>query len=181
MPVPAECTSVFLRNATVESRLPGGMTEFARNCPNATLCTDGVICSVRFMDPRDALAYLSNLEGLGFLPSTGAGSPEVAIFQEPMGFLFPCSWLQVAPLELDGGQHAMAAWLRGTDPSQLVAPPGWHPNASFILTREEVERDYVLVGIERGVEARRHRETGQMIYQGRPRIPRRKRWWEFWK
>jgi hypothetical protein len=58
MPVPAECTSVLIRNGTVESRLPGGMAEFESNCPNATFCTDGVICSVRFMDPRDALAYM---------------------------------------------------------------------------------------------------------------------------
>jgi hypothetical protein len=165
----------------VESRLAGGMAEFEQNCPNSTFCTDGVICRVGFMDVQDAIAYAASLENLGFLASDESGSPEIAVFQETTGFVFPCSWLQIAQAELDGGHHAMAAWLLGTNVPQFVAPPGWRPGSSFTLTREEIERDYEYVGIKDGVESRRHRVTGEMVYQGRPRLPRSKRWWEFWK
>lgn len=181
MPVVVECTTLLIRNATVEARYPDGLAGFERQCPNSTFCTDGLICRVSFMHSDDALSYLDLLVGQGFLPSTPAASPEIALIRVGYGFLFPCSWLQVALAEVGSGQTAVIAWLLGTSASQAVAPPGWSLGQTFDLTMSELERDYEFVKVENGVETRRHRVTGQLIYQGRPSLPGRKRWWEFWK
>ena len=179
MPVPVEDTTVLTRHATVEARYPGGVAGFGRECP-PTFCTDGLVCRVSFMHPDDAKAFVGLLSGFGFLPPTPEGSPEVAVIDGTYGFQFPCSWLEAAEVELEDGHRVISAWLLGTDPSRLVGPHGWRPSASFILTNEQLERDYEFVTRKNGVETRRHKVTGQLIYQGRPRI-RRKRWWEFWK
>jgi hypothetical protein len=177
MPVLVDCATVVVRNATVEARFPDGVAGFERRCPNSTFCTDGLLCRVSFMHLVDAAAFIDYLGSLGFVPPS-----EIALIQMPLGPLLPCAWLHVAEADLEGGAHSVMAWLVGTDSSRFVAPPGWEPGAhSFDLTQEDLKRDYELVSIENGVETRRHRTTGQLIYQGRPRIPRGKRWWQFWK
>jgi hypothetical protein len=181
MPVVADCTSVLIRNATIEERYPGGVREFENNSPNRTFCTDGLVSRVAFMDPKDAEAFIDLLTGMGFVAPSELDSLEIAVFEKDVGFYFPCSWLHVAMAELGEGVEAPMAWLRGTDASTFIAPPGWQPGMTFNMSREDVERDYELVGEEDGVETRRHRTTGELIYQGRPRVPRRKRWWEFWR
>jgi hypothetical protein len=182
MPVLVDCTTVLIRNATVEARYSGGVAAFERKAPNSTFCTDGLICRLSFMHPADQMAYVDHLSRLGFQPPTQAGSPEIAVIHATHGFQFPCSWLQAAEAELDGGQRVVVAWLLGTDASTIVAPPGWEPHSGcFELSDKQLEEDYEFVELKDGVETRRHRVTGELIYQGRPTGLPRKRWWEFWK
>ena len=74
MGVLIEGENVLIRNATVELRLPGGMQEYERHCPNGTFCTDGHICRVGFMVIADAVSYIDYLESLGFARPTPEGS-----------------------------------------------------------------------------------------------------------
>ena len=127
MPVVAECTSVLIRNATLDASYPGGAVGFDKDCPISTYCTDGQISRVGFMDPTDASAYVNHLVKSG-LPQN-----EIAIFQEGVGFASPCSWLLIAVAELGDGNEALMAWLRGTDGLEFVAPPGWQPGGTFML------------------------------------------------
>ena len=173
MPVVVEGASILIRNATLESAYPDGVAGYERDCPNSTFCTDGQISRIGFMDPKDANAYLTRLTEQGLEPD------DIAVFQQDVGFATPCSWLHVAVADLPDGNEALMAWLRGTDSHTFVAPPGWSPGTIRTLTRDELERDYELVSVKKGVETRRHRVTGELIYQGRTKAP--KRWWEFWK
>ena len=60
---------MIVRNATLESLYPGGVSGYAADCPNRTFCSDGVLTRVGFMTPDDVGAFLERLEtrGLVFL------------------------------------------------------------------------------------------------------------------
>ena len=48
-----EALSVIVRNATLESLHPGGVSGFAADCPNRTFCSDGVLTRAGFISPDD--------------------------------------------------------------------------------------------------------------------------------
>jgi hypothetical protein len=176
MGVLAEAVSVVIRVATVETRLPGGIAEYARQSPNNTYCTDGQVCRVGFMSPADAQDHLEHLQSLGFSPPGRNGSPEVAIIDQDSGFLHPCDWLQL------GRQgDVTVTWLRGTELTHFVAPPGWKPGSMQRISLQQLADDYDMVEVRDGVEIYRHRETGDMQYVGRPKLRAKRQWWQFWK
>ena len=176
MGVLVEAFSLVIRNATFQDHLPGGVKQYERDCPNGTFCSDGVICRVGFMSLADAMSYLGHLRTMGFVPPTSDGSPEVAIVEGDSGFLFPCDWLQLTRLE-----GVAIAWLKGTELTHYVAPPGWEGGTMVKLTPEELNERYELVEVKDRLEVYRHRETGEPLYIGRPRIPSRRKWWQVWK
>jgi tetratricopeptide repeat protein len=161
-----EGVNVVIRNATVEERLDGGMNEYERRCPNSEFCTDGEICRVGFMVPSDARAYIETLGSLGFCPPTPLGSPDVALIIQPDGLVFPCDWLDIGSVEIGDGQSAEMAWLKGTMPSTLVAPPNWTPGSLRQVSSEQL-REHEFLGSENGVEIFRNKATGEVFYVGR--------------
>jgi Flp pilus assembly protein TadD len=166
MGVLIECENVLIRNATVEQRLPGGMQEYERRCPNGTFCTDGLICRVGFMVPADAAAYIDHLASCGFARPTLDGSPEVALINQVTGFVLPCDWLELNRIDLGGNALTAVAWLKGTVLSQLVAPPHWKPGMMVrIATKDLGEGDFL--GTREGVDVFRNKSTGERLYVGR--------------
>src|SRR5437867_11514845 len=109
MGVLIEGVNVVIRNAVVGARLPGGMQDYERGCPNGTFCTDGDVCRVGFMTTADAASYIEVLASLGFTRPTPEGSPEVALITQGAGFDFPCNWLELGSVELGGEQSAEVA------------------------------------------------------------------------
>ena len=177
MGVLIEGENVVIRNATVEQRHPGGMQEYERRCPNGTFCTDGQICRVGFMATADAISYIDGLESLGFTRPTSEGSPEVALITQGSGFVMPCDWLELNQVDLGGEAPTAVAWVRGTELSQLVAPPGWKPGSIQPISLQRLKDEYDVIEVRDGVETYRHRETGEMRYLGRPKLKPGKRWW----
>jgi tetratricopeptide (TPR) repeat protein len=166
MGVLIEAVNVVIRNATVEARLAGGMQEYERRCPNGTFCTDGEICRVGFMTTADAASYIESLESLGFRRPTPEGSLEVALISQAVGFDHPCDWLELSQIDLGDGQSAEVAWLRGTTPSKLVAPPQWKPGRTRQVPRGQL-RDYEYLGSKEGVDIFLDKATGELLYVGR--------------
>ena len=170
MAVLAEVVSVIIRVATVETRFPGGMVEFARQCPNGTFCTDGQICRVGFMHPADARKYVEHLQSLGFSRS------EIALTNNSE-FLQPCDWLQLRSLA-----GVAVAGLQGTELTRMMTPGWWRPGKTMqLLSTEELKEDYDMIGMRESVEIYRHRKTGKEMYVGRANLQPRKRWWQTWK
>jgi tetratricopeptide (TPR) repeat protein len=166
MGVLIESENVLIRNATVEQRLPGGMQEYERRCPNGTYCTDGQICRVGFMVAADAASYIDYLDSLGFARPTRDGSPEVAIVNHVTGFVQPCDWLELNRIDLGGDSPTAVAWLRGTALSQFVAPPHWKPGKMVQIARKELSKREFL-GTKEGVDVFRDKATGELLYVGR--------------
>jgi hypothetical protein len=167
MGVLIEGENVLIRNATVEQRFPGGMLEYERRCPNATFCTDGVICRVGFMVIADAVSHIDYLESLGFARPTQAGSPEVALINHVTGFVLPCDWLEFERIDLGGNSPTAVAWQRGTALSQMVAPPNWKPGGVVQIATSEFQERAEFLGTKDGVDVFRDRRTGDLMYVGR--------------
>jgi len=166
MGVLIEGENVVIRNSTVEQRLPGGMQEYERRCPNGTFCTDGQICQVGFMVSADAFTYIDYLESLGFARPTPAGSPKVALINHETGFVLPCDWLELNRIDVGGDAPTAVAWVRGTALTQLVAPPHWKPGTMVrVSTKELSEREFL--GTKDGVDVFRDKATGKVLYVDR--------------
>jgi hypothetical protein len=166
MGVLIEGVNVVIRNATVDARYPGGMREYARDCPSDTFCTDGEICRVGFMATADAVSYVDTLEFHAFRRPTVEGSPEVALVSQTAGFDFPCDWLELACVEVGDGLSAEVAWISGTTLSELAAPPHWKPGSMRVLPTEDLNR-LEFLGTKEGVDVFRDPETDGLIYVGR--------------
>ena len=170
MGVLAEAISVVIRKGTLEERLPGGLEEYERRCPNDTLCYDESICRVGFMALADAQEYVDNLISLGFVGPNEQESTEIAIIDQESGLLFPCDWLQL------GRQGDVTiAWLKGTELTHFAAPPSWKPGSMEKLSQAQMANDYEHIGTKGDVEVIRHRESGELKYVGRPRRPKDKK------
>ena len=58
MPVLVEAISVIIKVEAIQSKFPGGWNGFENVVPNQTLCSDGEIARVGFMDPADAESFI---------------------------------------------------------------------------------------------------------------------------
>ena len=126
MSVLAEALSVLVRNAVLEDRYPGGVDGFARDCPNASFCSDGHISRVGFLSPRDTRFFLGVLEACGLHWNDGARLPEVAIVDQNLGLLHPCLWIEFG----QGRDGIPICWHAAHRPGRLVVPLDWRPEQS---------------------------------------------------
>lgn len=94
MAVLAEAISVIVRRDSIERRLPGGWSAFVRSVPNATLCDDGIIARVGFMDPRDVGRYIDWLERKGLVFVRDGKTIDLAVVDQFTGPTAPCEWLE---------------------------------------------------------------------------------------
>ena len=167
---------VVIRNATVEAKFPGGLVAYERECPNGTYCSDGQICRVAFMVEADAKAFAERLVTYGFRSPWSGEMPEIALIAQHFNRLERCDWLDVdlrAIADQDGRQSGVTiAWLRGDAPTTFTAPAGWKPGGLQLVSGDKLRNDCEFAESKRGdsgsVETYRHRETGQLLYVGRP-------------
>lgn len=121
MSVLVEAISIVVPNDTLETQYRDGVEGFARDCPNATFCTDGRISRIGFMSARDVAFYLQLLQacGLEYRPHGPAGS--VVVVDQNTGPAQPCIWLEFGHDASGIGR----AWHAGHRPGRLVVPFGW--------------------------------------------------------
>ncbi len=167
MAVPVEGFSVLIRNETLESRHPGGVSGYVEACPNQTFCTDGLVCRVGFMNALDLGNFLAELESLGL--STMADDPDrdVAVVCQEDGLDDPCDWLQL-------GRHSsgvIAAWLTGEEPGEIIGPDGWSTAPSITqVTREEARKRLKFLRIDGPIDIFYDTETEKEVYVGRTNL-----------
>jgi hypothetical protein len=165
MGVLIEAENVVICNTTVEQRLPGGLAEYERRCPNRTFCTDGRICRVGFMSADDIREYITGLGRLGFAPPSSGGSAEIAWINSHVGFMFLCDWLQLGEVNV-GDKKTQVAWLDGADPGPMIAPPGWKPGEIYFAPWQDLDR-FEYLRTEETLEVYRDKITGELTYLGR--------------
>jgi hypothetical protein len=179
MSVSAAVFSVVIRNSTLESRYPGGVEAYREACPNGTFCTDGRITRIGFMAPEDAHAFISGLTPTGLVPMRDGVAADIALADGAGGFVYPCDWLDAA-LHKD----RPIVWLAGEEPDPLYVPAvEWGSEKPLRwVSREDFHKFFEFVRAEQNVEAYRDRRTGEVLYIGRPTLPRsRRKWWQLWK
>lgn len=167
MSVPIDALSVIIRQSTLRAKYPGGVQQYAADCPNRTYCADAHLTRVGFLAAQDAQHFVGRLERLGLGYIRDGVCTDIAVVDQVTGSITPCEWLRF-------GAHAEGfafAWLAETKPGALVAPPGWSPEASRSLRRiderELPERMFAL-GVEGTVEAHLDLKTGRILYAPPP-------------
>lgn len=177
MAVLVEGFSVIVRKEALERNFPGGLDAYQHQLPNETYCADEQLCRVGFMAQADAVAHARRLVSAGVQGPVDGPSPELAIVSAGHGHLIPCDWLELQVRWYPhGGQQVgvMVAKLPGEDVTQFIAPAGWRPTPMTLISREDLIATYELVKVERNgrgsVETFRHRQTGDLIYIGRPDV-----------
>ena len=93
MSVLIEAISVIVRNQTIDSRYPGGVTGYAADCPNHTFCSDGRLARVGFLSPRDVRFFVEMLESHGLMCRQGWASVDIAVVDQNQGPDPCCLWL----------------------------------------------------------------------------------------
>lgn len=185
MAVIVECVTVVVTESALQQRYPGGVAAYREAAPNATYCSDGRISAISFIIPEDAHAFVRTLTRSGLADPWLGRSLDIAVADQSEGLLAECDWLALdlrVVLDPEGRTYPLTlAWVKGEQATTFAAPAGWKPRSSKRLTREELERNYELVrdfatdrsaGRSGAVEAYRHRQTGEMIYIGRPNVER---------
>lgn len=137
MAVLIEGISVIARRDAIERVYPDGWRGFVRDAPNATLCSDGELARVGFLDPDSTRRFIDSLVGHGLKFHDGEQCLDIAVVDQQRGPTLPCSWLEFGrlPLGEEGGRISLC-WLfegeriaaglhfRATK-MELATPPGW--------------------------------------------------------
>jgi hypothetical protein len=170
MAVLVEAISVLVRLETIAEKYPGGVDQYAQDCPNGTFCMDEDITRVGFMDPDDVVAFIANLEHLGFQCITDDKCDEVAVADQVNGIVIPCDWLEHLYLVLfEGDVRVFICKIADKPLGEIVFPAGWNYEASlskrFITVKsEDVDKRMKFLRHEDGVDFYLDTLTGQEVF-----------------
>lgn len=179
MAVLVEGFSVVVRKEAIEHKFPGGMDAYVRQRLNETYCADERLCRVSFTVGADASAYVRQLVAAGLEGPAEGPSPDLAIAIDFSGHLIPCDWLELEVRwhSIDGDTWGvMVAKLPGERVTSFAAPGNWRPGTLKTISEDE-SAQYEVVKIDQLdeggiIETIRHRETGEMLFRGRPDVAR---------
>jgi len=168
MSVLSEGISVIARIQTIDAKYLGGVTQYERDCPNATFCMDENLIRVGFMTPPDVRTFVRNLERIGLILHDGKQFVDMAIVDQLQGPTMPCNWLE-------GGRHERgftAIWLVGTNPNPMAAPRGWtveRVGKMRFVPNEEVPSRLMKIAEDGPLDIVLDYATGKEMYIGRSR------------
>jgi len=184
MAVLIEAISVVVRRGSIDQKYHGGWEAFLRAVPNATMCADGEIVRVGFMDPQDVESFVVDLErhGLRFLDDGKA--IDLAVADQQRGLTAQCDWLEFGRVRFgdaegkvaacwffDGPRIASGIHMRSTS-MQLATPAGWQFEGSlsqrfgFVPSGQEDTRLKFLRS-DGGVDVFLDLRTGKEVFMGR--------------
>jgi serine/threonine protein kinase len=123
MAILVEAFSVIVQVSTITDKYPGGMTAYRSNCPNRSFCMDEHLTRVGFMSPADVQTYVGQLELLKLVFIRDGAAIDVVVVDQNNGPTSACDWVDFTHTN-DG---IACCWLKGSDPSEIAAPPEWKP------------------------------------------------------
>lgn len=140
MAVLIEAISVVIRGEAISENYPGGWMQFQEDAPNDTICADGELVRIGFMDPDSARAYIERIETLGLKYYSPPHNIEVV--DQHRGPLrlderrtSTGDWLEFGSFMGGPASNIKVAWARliGSKLTEFVTPEGWRAenSASF--------------------------------------------------
>ncbi|MFH1313468.1 MAG: RDD family protein [Candidatus Eisenbacteria bacterium] len=126
MSVVVDMFSMLVCVSTLEEKYPGGLQGYIKDYGDFTFCADSHLTRVGFMDTLGIEVSLMDLEKKGLNVAEDPGCPDVAVVDQDAGLFHPCPWLEFAKHP----EGYSICWLKGTEPGELAAPPGWTPSDS---------------------------------------------------
>jgi hypothetical protein len=141
MAVLIEAISVVMRGSALEEKYPGGWSAFERDPPNRTLCADGELVRVGFMDPREVAAFVARLKGHGLVFAGDAEDSDFVVIDQNRGPTTACPWVEASRVYLDDAKsrRITVAYLVGSTSPGFVSPDGWSYEDSLFAQDSFVE------------------------------------------
>src|SRR5512134_2405265 len=134
MSVLLEAINIVVTNPALERHYPGGVMGFARDCPNASFCSDGRISRVGFLGQRETAFFLGVLAACGLACPAGPGvaAGDAVVVDQNTGPVQPCLWLECGQSE----EGVAICWHAGHRPGRLYVPFNWESDraAAFRAT-----------------------------------------------
>jgi hypothetical protein len=177
MAVLIEAISVVFRADVLLEKYWGGMSfdEFRERAPNQTLCADGELLRLGFMDPEDVETYVRQFRRFD-IRYVVDGKARDLVVDQMRGPAAPCDWVECGHVNLGGdpAKRIMAARLRGSKVNQVVTPEGWKFERSLassfgFVPDRAIEKTLDLIGNDEGFDTYRSKLTGGKVFVGRSR------------
>ena len=186
MAVLVEAYSVIVRRDSIDSKFTGGWQGFRKTVPNATLCTEGELARVGFMDFVDVCHYVEELEQNGLMYIKDGKAVDIAICDQYKGLHSECEWIEYGRLPLEGEIKIMAAWLYEgrriwTEGGfylksltyKLALPPDWQFEGSLsdigqFLEADDFNENMKFLRVENGLAVYWNKITNEEVCMGKP-------------
>lgn len=150
---------MIVRRDSIDRSYCGGWNAFLAIIPNQTLCTDGEIVRVGFLDPDATSQFIDELCQNGLICLVDGKCVDIAVMDQQRGAMNPCGWLEFANIPFGkGGGRVSACWLyegprlgaglhmRG-EKFDLHTPAGWKFEGSL-------SQNFVFVPLDPDTQAR---------------------------
>jgi len=170
MAVLVEGISVIVRAGAIVHKHAGGWEAFVADCPDASLCADGELVRVGFMDPRDAKQFVATLTEKGLTYRADGEAVDLVIADQQRGLSAPCKWADLGsvPAPDHESESVVACQLAGSDPDALMTPEDWSYEESLSARFGQTETDSTAERLEflhheDGTDVYRDTETGEEV------------------
>lgn len=168
--------------------MQGGWNAFQDLVPNSTLCADGEIARVGFMNYDDVMQFVAILEHAGLIhlrdrgciaaiferlmQSTRSKAEDLVVVDQQQGPMESCDWIEFASVPTDGNQKMVnACRLKGSQVQHLHTPDGWKwegsMSSSFLYRRVDDSSSQV-TGTSDGIDEIKTPLSPKPWYIGRP-------------
>jgi hypothetical protein len=182
MAVLVEAISVVVRRDSVERSFDGGWPAFVSRVPNATLCTDGRLARVGFMDPNAVEKFVAGLQSAGLVFLQSGKCTDIVVVDQERGSTIRCEWLEFAhiPFGKSGGKVA-ACWLFegprlaagvhfSGNTADLATPSGWTFEGSIserfsFVPNEDVGDRLKYLRTQSGLDVFLDTSTGREVFK----------------
>ena len=170
MAVLVEGISVIVRARPIIEHFEGGWDAFVADCPSETLCADGQLVCVAFMDPRDAQQFASTLTAKGLTYRADGEAVDFVIADQQDGPSAACKWAELGKAPAPGAEseRVMACRLSRSDNQTLMTPENWSYEGSlsdtFGYEETDASSDHLeFLRSEGGTDVYRDTDTGEEV------------------
>jgi hypothetical protein len=174
-PVFVEASSIIVRVQAIRDRFAGGWTAFADDAPNNTLCGDGEIARVGFMNPNDSNDYIDCLVRFGLVFMCDSQSADISVALQGQGLAVACDRLDYGGIEIAPGRSVCTVWMKGSDSLQVYCPERRSFDRSLtrqyaVAPTEQVGQSLTFLRRENRIDLYRDALSGKEVFIGRPQI-----------
>ena len=172
MPVLVEANSIIVRVEAIRDRFTGGWAAFADDVPNNTLCSDGEIARVGFMNPNDGSDYIDRLVDFGLVFKRDDKAVDISVAIQGQGLAIACDWLDYGGIEIVPGQNVCAVWRKGSASRQVYCPERWSFERSLsrqylVASADHVGQLLTFLRHDNGIDVYRDALSGKEVFIGR--------------
>jgi len=128
MPILCDFISVIIRRDSIDKYFQGGWFRFVIDPQNNSMCCDGEIVNLGFMNPNDVQKYLSYLVDKGLQYEQSSKDPplirkidDIIVLDQINGYHGKVSWLEYGDRKFNGEDY-FCCWIKESTSETLAFP-----------------------------------------------------------